>query len=334
MRFFRVLPFYAVGFCLVGQTPPTAPARPPVAATPVAPSTPVTPAAPAEVVTLPLQLFPPKTIPADHVVIQVGDLKFTSAQMGLILDMFPEGQRAYANSQGRPKFVEQFVRMLLLADEGRRRKLNETDAFKNQVQYFTDSVLATQADLEIKRQVSNDLGLLKAYHEAHKSEYEQVHVRHILIRMQGSPIPLMPGQKDLTEAEALAKAREIRQKLEQGGDFAELALKESNDVGNNSKGGDLGFIKHGQYLPSFEEAVFALPNGGLSEPVKTQYGYHIVKLEERKPTKTFEELRPELEKILGNEAIRKFVEDLKAKTTVVIDPDFGEVAQGPAAPKP
>jgi peptidyl-prolyl cis-trans isomerase C len=267
-------------------------------------------------------------------VIQVGDVKLTSGQIGQILDVFPEGQRAYANSTGRPQFVEQVVRILLLAEEGRRRKMNETEAYRNQLTYTSDGILASLTDAEIKRQAAGDEGLLRGYYEAHKSEYQQIHVRHILIRMQGSPVTLLPGQKDLTDAEALAKAQEIRQKLVQGADFAELARTESNDVGSSSKGGDLGFVKHGQYPPSFEDAAFALADGELSQPSKTQYGYHLIRVEERKPTRTFEELRPELERNLGTEASRKFVENLKAKTKIVIDPDFSEPPKGSIGPKP
>jgi peptidyl-prolyl cis-trans isomerase C len=268
-------------------------------------------------------MAPPRpVIPADRVVIQVGDVKLTAGQIGQILDVFPEGQRAFVNSTGRPQFVEQVVRILLLAEEGRRRKLNQTEAYRNQLTYTSEGILASLTDAEIKRQVAGDEGLLRGYYEAHKSEYQQIHVRHILIRMQGSPVTLLPGQKDLTDAEALAKAQEIRQKLVQGADFADLARTESNDVGSSTKGGDLGFLKHGQTVPSFEDAAFALPDGELSQPVKTSYGYHLIRVEERQPTKSFEELRAELEKNLANEATRKFVEGLKGQTKIVIDPDF------------
>ena len=336
MRVFGILPVYVAGLCLVAQTPPKSPPQPPVSATPIAPSTPATPSGvmPASV-TLPLEILPPPAvIPADRVVIQVGDVKLTSGQIGQILDAYPENQRVFANGPGRAQFVDQVVRILLLAEEGRRRKLNETEAYRNQLTYSADGILANQTDAEIKRQAAGDEALLRGYYEAHKSEYQQIHVRHILIRMQGSPVTLPPGQKDLTDAEALAKAQEIRQKLVQGADFAELARTESNDVGSSSKGGDLGFLKHGQTVPSFEDAAFALPDGELSQPVKTSYGYHLIRVEERKPTRTFEDVRPELEKTLGTEASRKFVESLKSKTTVVIDPDFRGTPQASVGLKP
>ena len=321
MRFFRILPLYAAALCLVAQTPP----KPPAQATPIAPSTPAIPTMTGpDGVTLPLEIIQPAIIPPDRVVIQVGDVKLTSAQVGQILDAYPENQRVFANGPGRAQFIDQVVRILLLSEEGRRRKLTETEAYKNQMVYSAAGILASNTDRDIKRKISGDEALLKAYYEAHKSEYEQIHARHILIRMQGSLVNLAPGQKELTDAEALARALEIRQKILQGADFADLARTDSDDMGSSSKGGDLGFLKRGQTVPSFEDAAFALPTGQLSQPVKTPYGFHLIKVEERKPTRTFEELRPEIERTLGNEASRKFVEDLKAKTKVAIDPDFSE----------
>ena len=330
MRFFRILPLYAAALCLVAQTPP----KPPAQATPIAPSTPATPTMTGpDGVTLPLEIIQPAIIPPDRVVIQVGDVKLTSAQVGQILDAYPENQRVFANGPGRAQFIDQVVRILLLSEEGRRRKLTETEAYKNQMVYSAAGILASNTDQDIKRKISGDEALLKAYYEAHKSEYEQIHARHILIRMQGSLVNLAPGQKELTDAEALAKALEIRQKILQGADFADLARTDSDDMGSSSKGGDLGFLKRGQTVPSFEDAAFALPTGQLSQPVKTPYGFHLIKVEERKPTRTFEELRPEIERTLGNEASRKFVQDLKAKTKVAIDPDFSETPKATIGPK-
>jgi peptidyl-prolyl cis-trans isomerase C len=323
MRFFRILSLYAAGLCLVAQTAPTTPPKPQGPATPIAPSTPATPTpGRPEEVTMPLQFVMPPVLPPDMVVIQVGDTKITAAQIDQILQTFSENQRVFANGPGRAQFIDQVVKVLLLSEEGRQRRLSETEAYRNQLMYLASAILASRTDEDIKGKARGDEALLKAYYEAHKSEYEQIHARHILIRMTGSPVALPPGQKDLTEAEALAKATEIRQKIVQGADFADLARTESNDVGSSSKGGDLGFLKHGQTVPSFEDAAFALSTGELSQPVKTTYGYHLIRVEEKKPTRTFEELRPELEKNVGNEASRKLVEDLKAKTKVVVAPEF------------
>jgi parvulin-like peptidyl-prolyl isomerase len=332
MRLFRLLSLYAAGLCLVAQTPTKTPAQPPVPATPVVGSTPASPASAAPTpagtdgVTMPLNISPAPVIPPDRVVIQVGDIKLTAAQMDEILQAYPENQRMVINGPGRGRFIDQVVRVLLLSAEGRRRKLTETEAYKAQLMFSTAGILATHTDDDIKREVRGNETLLKAYYEAHKSDYEQIRASHILIRMQGSPIPVSAGQLDLTEAEALAKAREIRQKIVEGADFADLARAESSDASSASKGGNLGFLKHGQAVPSFEDALFALPVGELSQPVKTTFGYHIIKVEEKKPARTFEEVRPELEKNLENKTARKFLDDLKSKTKIVIDPDFTETS--------
>ena len=313
--------------CLVAQTPPRRPQNL-VAGHSHRASTPVSPTITGpEGITMPLEIIAPPVLPPDRVVIQVGDIKLTAGQIDQILEAYPENQRVYANGPGRNQFIEQVVRVLLLSEEGKRRKLTETEAYKNQVMYSVAGILASHTDEDIKRSTRGDEALLKAYYESHKSEYEQIRARHILIRMQGSPITLSAGQKDLTDAEALAKALEIRQKIVEGKDFADLARAESNDSGSSSKGGELGFLKPGQTVPSFEEAAFALPVGEISPPVKTTYGYHLIQVEEKKPTRTFEELRPELERNLEAETSRKFLADLKAKTKIVIDPDFTETSR-------
>ncbi|MEO8595933.1 MAG: peptidylprolyl isomerase [Candidatus Solibacter sp.] len=341
MRFSRLLFPFAAALCLWAQTPTNAPPKPKADATPVAGSTPVTPpeAAPApsmagpDGVTVPFEIAKPATLPPDRVLLQVGGVKLTAGQIDQILGAYPENQRVFVNGPGRQQFIDQLVRVLLLAEEGKKRKLTETETYKNQLWYSAAGILSTHTDEDIRSKVRGDEALLHAYYEVHKSESEQVKASHILIRMQGSPLNLMPGQKDLTEEEALAKVKELRQKIVDGAGFAELAREESNDQASSTKGGELGFLQRGQTMPSFEDALFALKEGELSEPVKTSYGYHLIKVTERKPIKTFEESLPELQKAVELEASRKFLADLKAKAKIVIDPDFADTSHALAGPR-
>src|ERR1019366_2510187 len=103
MRFVRILSLYAASLCLVAQTPPTSPPRPPASATPLAPSTPATPTvAGPDGITMPLVMAPPPpVIPADRVVIQVGDVKLTSGQIGQILDARSEERRVGKECRSR-----------------------------------------------------------------------------------------------------------------------------------------------------------------------------------------------------------------------------------------
>ena len=135
-------------------------------------------------------------IPPDRVVIQVGDIKLTAAQMDEILEAYPDSQRVVHQWPGTQPFIDQVVRVLLLSGEGRRRKLTETEAFKTQLMFSAAGILAKSyrrgSQYGARRRATTPL--VKAYYEAHKSEYEQVRAHHILIRAQGSPLALTAGQ--------------------------------------------------------------------------------------------------------------------------------------------
>jgi len=131
-------------------------------------------------------------------------------------------------------------------------------------------------------------------------------------------VPVREGHKDLTEAEALAKAKEVRAKVLAGAKFEDQAKAESDDVGSGENGGDLGTFGQGQMVPEFDEVVFKVPVGQVSEPIKTPFGYHLILVEERK-AKAFEDVRGEVEQKIKPEMGKKAIDALKAKTTVVYD---------------
>ena len=106
-----------------------------------------------------------------------------------------------------------------------------------------------------------------------------------------------------------------------GEDFGKLAGAESDDTGSAINGGDLGNFPHGKMVPSFDEAAFKLAPGQISEPVKSQFGYHIIKLES-KETKSFDEVKPEIEKKLRPEEAQKAMAELEKNDKVVYDPVF------------
>lgn len=269
------------------------------------------------------------SLPPDTVVLTVGEEKITAAELQRIYEVFPAQARAGLEGEGRRQFAESIVRMKLLAAEARRRQFDQTPAFRAQAAFQVENLLASQFFEELKRTAAVDEAAARAWYEKHKSQYETVRARHILVRMQGSPVPVKPDQKDLSEEEALAKARELRARLLEGADFAALATAESDDAGSAVKGGDVGAFGRGQMVPSFEEAAFALQPGEISEPVRSRFGYHIIKVESR-TAKSFEELRPEIEKRLRPELARKVLDDLRKSVNVTFDPAFyGEPAAEP-----
>ena len=319
--------------CLLAQTPqPPVQAPPPVHAPPLVEAPPKG-APPDKVVnpdgsiTMQVPIGPAfPQVPPDKVILTVGDLTITAKQFDEITDGIQEQYKAFVKGPGRKQFADQLVKVLTLAQEGKRRKLDATPAFQSQVMYQTDQTLANVTFLAIGREAKIDDAALHAYYEAHKADSEQLHARHILIRMKGSTVPVKPGGKDLSEDEALAKAQDLEKRIKAGEDFGKLAGAESDDTGSAINGGDLGTFGHGRMVPSFDEAAFKLAPGQISEPVKSQFGYHIIKLES-KTTKSFEEMKPEIEKKLGPEQAQKAMAEIEKSTKTVYDPVFFGMAK-------
>lgn len=130
------------------------------------------------------------------------------------------------------------------------------------------------------------------YYQAHQKDYqvpEEVKVRHILIKVPA-------GADAKTDQAAKQKAEDLLKQIKAGADFAALAKKYSDDPGSKAQGGELGFIQRGTTVPAFEKAAFALQPGQVSGVVKTQYGYHIIKVEARQQahTKPLAEVKTEI----------------------------------------
>ena len=312
MTLLRILFLSSSTAWLLAQAPPPKPAS-----------------VPQPTVTMTMDNPAPKTmpvVPPDCVVVAVGDLTITAAQFDQIIDALSEQYRAVARGSGRKQFADNVVRIAVLAQEGKRRKLDESSAYRTQSRFEDANILANMTYEDIGKNAKLDEADVRKYFEAHKTEFEQVRARHILIRVQGSPAAVRPGQKDLTEAEALAKAQDLRKRIQAGEDFAQLARQESDDTGSGANGGDLGSFRHGQMVPTFEQAAFAMQPGDLSEPVKSPFGYHLIKVE-GKESKSFEDVRPELERRMRPEQAQKVVEELQKKTPAVLDPDFFGLAK-------
>ena len=283
---------------------------------------PARPPAPQTSQTAPAAQAPAAAQPAvspDTVVVTVGTEKLTRAQFEELLAALPEQVRATAATQrGKRQLAEQLSEVIAIAQEARKRKLDQSPAVQQMIALQTDQVLAGVLARQVSNEKKPDEAAMHAYFDQHKSEFESVKASHILIRFKGSSAPARPGQKDLTDEEALAKAQDIRKKLVDGADFAATAKAESDDVGSGSKGGSLGTFGHGQMVPPFEKAAFALPLNQISEPVKSQFGYHVIKVEER-TSKTFEQAKPDLEKQLGPQLTREALDNIRKQAQVTID---------------
>nr|MBF0681513.1 SurA N-terminal domain-containing protein [Pseudomonas sp.] len=150
---------------------------------------------------------------------------------------------------------------------------------------------------------ASDEALQELYQRQIGNLAEQRRAAHILIEADGS-----------SDAEARAQLEEIATQLEAGGDFAALAKQHSADPGSASEGGDLGYAGPGVYDPAFEEALFALEEGQVSEPVRSEFGWHLIKLlgVQSPEVPSFESMKPELVRELKTQQVeQRFVEATK-----------------------
>lgn len=151
---------------------------------------------------------------------------------------------------------------------------------------------------------------IKAYYESRLNLFkqpEQVKASHILIKVD-------PKAKESEKEDALKKIRDIQKKQVKGDDFAKLA-KEYSQGPSNAKGGDLGYFKRGQMVPAFEEVAFKLKPGEVSDIVKTRFGYHLIKVVDKKPESTvpYAEIKDRLAQYLKRDKVQKEIKQLVEK---------------------
>jgi peptidyl-prolyl cis-trans isomerase C len=213
-------------------------------------------------------------------------------------DVLSELQRAPEASRqailARPESLQQIANNLLvrrvLADEAQRDGLDKDPAVAASLAVARDRVLSDARLVRLDAQNAPSEAALDAYarnvYKVNSAKYEkpaQTRARHILLPNNGP--------------DSLKKAKDLLAELRAGASFEELAKANSTDTGSAARGGDLGFFGAGQMVRPFEDAVNALSKpGDLSEPVESQFGYHIIRLEERqeKRRQTYEEVRSQL----------------------------------------
>lgn len=289
-----------------------------VAQTQTAPATPA-PAAPAA---------QPAVAPdPDPVIVSAGAVTIRKSDFEAAVKTLPAEYQTFAMGPGKKQFAEDYLRMRLLAARGLSEGLDKSPEVTKQLELMRENLVATEELKKLESSITvSDAELKKAY-EDNKKEYEQVKARHILIAFKGSPAA-QKSKKSLTEAEAKTKAEELRKKLVAGANFAELAKKESDDVESGKNGGDLGAFGRGQMVPEFEQAVFNAKAGEITPVVKTQFGYHVIKVEERTTT-PFDSVKATLEKTVRQKKLRDQLDAMKAAAK----PTFNEAYfTPPAAP--
>ncbi len=247
------------------------------------------------------------------VVATVGDETVTEADLAFaaedlaqdLQNVPPQGRRAFLTSV--------LIDMKVMAQAARKENMQDTDLFKRRQAYLVDRALrrAYFAD-KIASKVTKD-EVQAAYDKMVKDfkPVEEVHARHILVK---------------TEDEA----KQVEADLKSGTPFEVEALNKSIDTGSGKNGGDLGYFQKGQMVPEFEEAAFSLDVGQVSDPVQSQFGWHIIKVEDKRMSSPppFEQVAPQLQQKVLIEAFDDTMSDLKKNVKIDIkDPDLAKAMQ-------
>jgi peptidyl-prolyl cis-trans isomerase C len=250
---------------------------------------------------------------ANGVDIHESDLTFAAEEIGGNMpQMAPDQKRDY--------LITYLSDVIVLSQAAEQKKLGDKPDVQRRLAFDRNRVLMEALLQDAGRAAVTDEAMHKVYDDATKQMQpeQEVHARHILVASED-------------------EAKAIEDQLKKGADFATLAKEKSKDPGA-ADGGDLGYFTKDQMVPEFSEAAFKLDKGQISDPVHTQFGWHIIKVEDKrvKPTPTYDQVKTQLENYVAHRAQAELVDNLRKsaqierldKTAPVPDPSL----LNPAAP--
>ncbi|WP_230530099.1 peptidylprolyl isomerase [Microvirga roseola] len=236
-----------------------------------------------------------------------GDLDVAAADPALQLPNVPEAQK-------RDLLIGYLVDLKLGAQAAEKAKVQDSADFARKLAYNRDKTLLDEYLEQQAQKAVTPEAARQLYEETVKSitPEQEVRARHILVE---------------TEEEAKKAAARVKG----GEDFAKVAAELSKDPGSKTDGGDLGFFTKDRMVEAFAEAAFKMEPGQVSDPVKSQFGWHVIKVEEKrtKPVPTFEETKDQVETYLGRKAQQDLIMSLRKDAKIERLDDKGNLVEQP-----
>ena len=236
---------------------------------------------------------------SDKIIAKVGDTKIMLSEFNEIMNRVPSQVKTRLSTfDGKKELLNQLVEIKLFAKQARAVKLDKKPEVKIKLKESKDQILAMEYIEHLKKEIKLKDEDLKSYYEKNKNRYyqqEEVNASHILVKTK-------------------KEANSILKELKQGKSFDQLAREHSTCPSKNN-GGNLGWFGYGKMVPEFNKAAFNLNKGEISDPVKTQFGYHIIKAVDRKNSgqKNFADVKEQLKKQLTEEKAEVLIADSKAE---------------------
>ncbi len=257
---------------------------------------------------------------ADKVVAKVDGIAITEKDVQLATEDLGERLAQLPEERKRDEVINYLVDLKLGAKAAADAKIGDTPDFAARLAYYREKVLLDEYLTREGKKAVTPEAAKKLFDDTTKAmaPEEEAHARHILV-----------------EDEAQAKAAVER--LKKGEDFAKVAAELSKDPGSGKEGGDLGWFTKDRMVPEFAEAAFKLKKGEISEPVKSQFGWHVIKLEDKrsKPLPDFAAVKPQIDQYLERKAQQDLVLAMREKAKVErLDKPAAPAAPAPDAAKP
>jgi len=209
-----------------------------------------------------------------------------------------ERQGDFSGLEIKEELLDGLITEEILDQEGRRLKLDKSKNVMDRVNELTTQLVIREfVNNIVRNKITPET--MQVFYKKVQGDFRQVHAKHILVK---------------TEEEAKA----ARKKLDEGADFSTLAKEISKDQGSAAKGGDLGFFMEIQMVKPFSEAAFSMKKNEISDPVKSNFGYHIIQVLDMR-TPDFDTLSAQQQQKLRSDMINSEIEALKKKATITIN---------------
>jgi peptidyl-prolyl cis-trans isomerase C len=257
----------------------------------------------------------PGSVPNEGELVMTVDGKPVHAnQLDAIFENMPPQQVEMMKSSGQMgQLLDQVAMTQVLYQQAIDQGLHKEDDVKLALAMQERQVLAQALVMKKAKEAITDEAV-QAWYDQRKVQFAKAEVkaRHILVKEE-------------------SKANELKTQLEGGADFATLAKEHSTDTGSGAQGGDLGWFSKDKMVAPFAEAAFAAEPGALVGPVETRFGFHLIKVEDKRDAKPLDEVRPQAEEALMRETVTTFTNEVKANMKVEKKGEYADMAP-PAAP--
>ncbi|HEU5272332.1 MAG TPA: peptidylprolyl isomerase [Xanthobacteraceae bacterium] len=250
---------------------------------------------------------------ADPLIAKVNGVEIHQSDLALAEEDIGQNLPQGSEDAKRDYLVSYLSDLILLAQAAEQKHIQDEPDFKRHAAFARNKVLMEALLQSEGKKAINDQSLHAVYDDAVKQmgNEEEVHARHILFRVANP-------SDEAASKEAENKVKAVIERLKKGEDFAKLANELTEDPSGKKDGGDLGYFTKDQMVPEFSKVAFTLPKGQISEPIKTQFGWHVLKVEDKRKRQPpdFDKVKGQLESYVERKAQVELVNKLRTDAKI------------------